>query len=114
MKLKFFWFTILASAASTEEKATPTQPLINTAGTVAKNPVDETEIKAIRGGTNLLAPPCDESEGGHRHLHPSTVQALSPLAGETIGADHSFQAFVSGRIWILDDFLLLVLPCRRR
>ena len=51
---------------------------------------------ALRGhGDNLAAPPRKESGSGNRLLQTSFVQFLSPLAGDTIGSDHSFQASAS-------------------
>jgi hypothetical protein len=105
MKLNFFCFALLASpylqaGALTEDERAPTTPVQPTAAAklVAKDPVNGAEISAILGGdASLAAPPRDDdSDGGrHRLLQTSSIQRLSPLAGETIGANHAFQALVA-------------------
>jgi len=62
----------------------------------AKKPMNRSEIKAVHGdhgvGQSLIAPPKEKSEGHHRLLQKSSSQRISPSAGETIGAEHSFTA----------------------
>jgi len=95
MNLKLFSFLLLGSAlrasASTREESLSTQPSL-----VATSPVNGKQIMALHGnGDNLAAPPRRESGSGQRLLQSSFVEFLSPLAGATIGSDHSFQALAS-------------------